>query len=137
MRHDDLAHHYLATSYRVDAPGGPLIIRVGLPDVALDALLDSLGARTWAFITAYNPGSVSFSAGENELNNRDLLGRLRSLGYQPLFGAGIGDDGTWPPEPSFFVAGIGEEDALRLGRRYRQLAVVAGRWGEAPRLLWC
>jgi hypothetical protein len=137
MHRDDLVSHYLATSYRADAPGGPLIIRVGRPDTALDALLDSLGAREWAFITAYNPGSVPRSPEENELGNRDLLERLRDLGHDPLPGAGIGDDGIWPPEPSFFVAGIGVEEALRLGRLYGQLAVVAGRRGEAPRLLWC
>jgi hypothetical protein len=35
------------------------------------------------------------------------------------------------------VVGIGAQQARRLGRRFRQYAVVLGERGKAPRLLWC
>ena len=137
MHRDELAAHYRATTYRVDTPEGPVALRIGAPSPALDLLLARLGVSAWAFITACNPGSIPRSPEENLRSNADLLERLRRLGYDPLPGAGIGDDGGRPPEPSFFVPGIEADEALRLGRLHRQNAIVVGRAGEAPELLWC
>jgi hypothetical protein len=137
MNNRELAAAYRATSYIVDAPRGALAIRIGRADPALDALLDGLGADGWAFITAWNPGSMRLPPAENARNNADLLDRIARLGHAVLTGRGVGDDGRWPAEESFFIAGIPAADAVELGRYYRQRAIVVGRRGEAPELAWC
>jgi len=41
-------------------------------------------------------------------------------------GEGVGIDSKWPPEKSFLVLGIPNEEASRLGRTFGQRAVVVG-----------
>jgi Protein of unknown function (DUF3293) len=137
MTDRQLAEKYAGTSYIIEAPGGDVAIHVGRPSAVLDALLESLGAVDWAFITAWNPGSMRLPPAENERNNNDLLERIGRLGYEAIPGEGVGDDGDWPAERSFFVAGIPAGEAMALGRYYRQRAIVVGRRGGAPVLAWC
>ena len=137
MTDNDLAANYRATSYIVDAPGGAVAIRIGGSSAPLDAVLDTLGADRWAFVTAWNPGSMRLPEAENRRCNADLLERIGRLGYAALPGRGVGDSGEWPAEESFLIAGIPLDDALALGRFYRQRAIVAGRRGEAAGLFWC
>ncbi len=61
---------------------------------------------------------------------------LRDRGLAALEGSGQGDAGDWPPEPSRLVLGIGEADAIALGRLFEQNAVLAGVRGQAARLVW-
>ena len=49
----------------------------------------------------------------------------------------MGLDVAWPPEPSLLVLGIPRKEALRLGRRFGQLAIVAGHKSSPARLLTC
>lgn len=133
----ELAELYSHTSYCVHAPQGTIRLRIGEQSAALDELLDQHGAVTWAFITAWNPGSMRLPRMENERNNRDLQERLQRMGYQSIPGEGAGDNGLWEPEASFLVPGLPPETALEFGRFYRQVAVVIGSRGSAPEILWC
>ena len=132
-----LSDSYRAASYIVDAPDGPITIRVDQPNAGLDELLSASGVTEWAFVTAWNPGSMHLPPAENQRNNSDLLERATSQGYTALTGIGVGDDGEWPPEPSFLILGIPLVAAVELGRFYRQRAIIAGSYGEAPELVWC
>lgn len=133
----ELQEIYGRTSYNIHAPQGTIRLRIGEPSAALDALLEERGATTWAFITAWNPGSMRLPRMENERNNQDLLERLRRMGYDGIPGEGVGDDGSWEPEASFLVPELPPETALQLGRFYRQAAVVIGSRDLSPKLLWC
>jgi hypothetical protein len=137
MTDHELAEQYRATSYIVEAPGEAIAIRIGSASPALDALLDGMNATEWAFITAWNPGSMALPPAENERSNNDLRERIGRLGYETLPGAGEGDDGAWPAEKSFFIVGIPLREATELGRFYRQRAIVAGRRGGRAMLIWC
>jgi len=132
-----LEEAYRRTSYDVRAPEGTIRLRIGERPAMLDALLERHGAETWAFITAWNPGSFRLPRAENERSNRDLQERLLRMGYTAIPGAGTGDDEAWEPEESFFVPGIPRTTALELGRFYRQMAIVAGTRGARVELLWC
>jgi hypothetical protein len=89
---------YEATEYRVsDSPVGPLVIRIGEVNAALDRLLGLSGATRWAYITACNPRSVIVSDGENRLRTEALLERLAR--FTIYRGEGVGADGH-PPEAS-------------------------------------
>lgn len=133
----ELKEIYSHTSYNVHAPEGIIRLRVGEHSAALDELLQGRGAPVWAFITAWNPGSMRLPRAENERNNRDLLERLQRMGYEAIPGEGAGDDGSWEPEASFLVPGLPLDAALELGRFYRQMAVLVGTRGSVPKILWC
>jgi hypothetical protein len=132
-----LRQAYEATAYRVDeGPRGGFVIRVGARSADADALLAAAGADAWAFITASNPRSVPLVAADNAARMARLAQLLRDRGVAHYAGAGVGDDTTWPAEPSLLVVGLVEAEALALARAFDQLAIVAGRRGEAARLVW-
>ena len=128
---------YLSTTYRVDAPTGPIALRVGQRSAALDRLLKRRGLRVWAFVTACNPHSRRLPGWRNLARRRRLQALSGRLGLAALPGAGVGDDTEWPPEPSLLIMGIDRARACRLARLLGQNAIVAGRRGRAPELVWC
>lgn len=112
------------------------IDRVQWPSIvlgqALPAVLQALvGTRPWAFITAWNPGSVRRAEEPNEAAQRKLLGELPENTLS-LPAIGIGPDGWY--EPSLFV--VGPEFAVfdALAATYRQNAYLRGRGASPARL---
>ena len=79
---------YLSTTYRVDAPCGPIALRVGQRSRALDGILRRRGRRTWAFITACNPRSQRLPGWRNLARQRRLQALVEQLGYSTLAGSG-------------------------------------------------
>lgn len=73
----------------------------------------------------------------NKANMANLVKDLRSLGlgFVPLSGAGQEEGGAVSYEPSFFVPGISKEDAIRLGDKYNQYAVLWGKEGDSVSLI--
>lgn len=128
---------YSQTSHWVDAPDGPIRLRVGERSQALNSLLDSFGVKRWAFITASNPGSVRCSGEENGKRQMALVGRAHLLGFHTLPGRGIGENGDWPPEESLLILGIPREVARTLGAGFGQNAIIVGQYGEEAELLHC
>jgi len=126
---------YLATSYFVDGPEGRFAIRVGAVSPEADALAAAQHVNTWAFITAYNPGSVAAPAEDNRARQDELERAVTAAGLPFYRGEGKGD-GAWPAEPSLLVLGIGADDAAALARRFGQAAFVFGARGAAARLAW-
>lgn len=137
MADDALLAAYRQTRFCVDTAQGRIVIRVGEPCAELDALLRGTGCERWAYITACNPGSVRLSDEENEARQRELEAAVRELGHSMLPGEGIGDDGTWPPEPSILVLGIDRAAAIQLGRRFGQWAIVGGELTGRAALVLC
>jgi hypothetical protein len=132
-----LAAAYLSTTYRIDTPSGPIALRVGQRSDALDRLLKRRRLRAWAFVTACNPRSRRLPGWRNLARQRRLQALSGRLGFAALPGAGVGDDPAWRPEPSLLLMGIGRARARRLARLLGQNAIVAGRRGRAPELVWC
>ena len=48
---------YLATTFVAFGPDGEIRIRIGKANESLEELLSRHSASTWAFLTAFNPGS--------------------------------------------------------------------------------
>jgi hypothetical protein len=137
MTDDALLAAYRRTSFYADTARGRLVIRIGESHPDLDAILRASGCETWAYLTAFNPGSVRLSDAENDRGQRELEDALRPLEHPMFPGEGVGDDGTWPPERSILVLGIEREAALLLGRRFGQRAIVCGRLGGLATLEIC
>ncbi|HVZ39016.1 MAG TPA: DUF3293 domain-containing protein [Candidatus Kapabacteria bacterium] len=134
---ESLEAHYRATSYVVEVGTAPVVIRIGEASPALDRLLGDLHAGSFAFITAWNPGSIREPDDVNNARNGELRERIAAMGHAVLQGEGRADSGLWAPERSFFVPDIPLEDVVALARRFAQRAIVFGRRGEAPELVWC
>jgi len=112
---------YLVCVDRVQWPA--LVLKQALPAI-LQALV---GTQPWAFITAWNPGSIRRPGEPNQAAQRSLLRELGKLAENTLTlpAIGIGPDGWY--EPSLFV--VGPEFAMfdALAATYRQNAYLRGR----------
>jgi hypothetical protein len=82
------------------------------------------GVNEWAYITAWNPYSKPTNPDRNDERHKDLLAELTDY---PLFaGEGIGTDPEWEPEKSVLVLGISRQQAVSIGNKYEQNAIVFG-----------
>lgn len=135
-QHEALARVYLQTTYRVITAAKPVDIRIGVLNPALADLLQSRGARTWAFLTASNPRSQQLTDDDNALRNDKLMQSLRDEGWSCLDAVGVPDNSDWMPEQSVLILGIGRRAALALARRWQQNAIVYGEHGVVPELVW-
>lgn len=133
----DLREAYCRTTFLADTPKARLALRVGQRSAQLDDLLAAKGVTTWAYMTAFNPGSRLLPVDDNARRQRELESLVSSLGFESYRGEGIGDDGQWPPEASLLVLGIGRSDAICLGQRFGQIAVVFGELGHKAELVVC
>jgi Protein of unknown function (DUF3293) len=134
---DTLLEAYRKTAFNADTPKGRLSLRIGQRCLELDELLTEHGVSTWAYVTAFNPGSMQLLEKENAIRHHELEADVASLGVTSYLGEGVADDGRWPPEASLLILGIRRGDAVRLGRQYGQLAVVCGDFGGAAELVLC
>lgn len=128
---------YRDTGYLVTLPAGPVAsVRVGDPAPSLDRALADAASRSWAFVTAYNPGPRRLSRPINHRRNGVLARAARRRGL-PLWPAvGLGHTGG-PTEPGFALPGATPATAVALGRAFGQLAVLHGYAGRPVRLLPC
>lgn len=124
---------YRNTIYAVPELG--LEIEIGIPNAALQNYLTANGFTRWAFITAWNPGSVLLEDEQNAARLELLRQALMQKNYVFFEGYGHGKTGDWPPEMSFFVLEIDRETAIQLGKKFGQLAIVFGEWNGAAELL--
>ena len=135
--HSELFEAYKNTTYRVYLPHGEMDIRIGVMNPLLQELLLSNNVASWAFITACNPYSVMQNADVNTLLNTQLERYLTEKQYLFFKGMGMGDDDLWEPEVSFMVLNIRKADAVKLGRQFKQNAIVVGVIATSAELIDC
>ena len=135
--HSELFEAYKNTTYLVYSPIGEIDIRIGVMNPLLQQLLLNNSSESWVFITAYNPYSVMQDAGVNTILNTQLEDYLSGKRYLFFKGIGVGDDNSWEPEASFMVLNIRKEDAIKLGRQFKQNAIVVGVIGTSAKLIDC
>lgn len=121
-----LLNAYRDTTYRI----GDASIRIGRRSPAADAALHRLGVREAALVTAHNPYSKKTPPGRNARRQRQLAGLTHRL---PRLDA-LGGPGTRWEEPMLLL-GTSPLIAARIGRRFRQHAIVALRLGAPLRLI--
>lgn len=128
----DLIKAYKETSFIVYKP--MLTIKVDEVNEELNRLLKRNSTVDWAYITAWNPYSELTNDTINEENNNLLRNDL--IKYKLFEGEGIGSDKSWQPEKSFLILGIPLDEAILIGKKYRQNAIVVGKLNEPPQLIW-
>jgi len=128
---------YHATTYLIRPMSGKLVLRIGEPSPELEQLLIKSRCQCWAFISAVNPESKRLSEAANANRHRQLLALISELKLPYYTGDGVPDAPGWPIEPGFFIREIGLKKALEIGKQFKQVAIVAGESGSAPRLHYC
>jgi len=118
----ELIKAYKNTEYRVYNPR--IVIKIGVKNQPLDSLLKALNARTWAYITAFNPYSKLLSEASNRSRHEILKTKIGN--YRFYEGEGVGEDKTWKPEISLLIIGISHEEAMEVGNSFEQNAIVVG-----------
>ncbi len=126
----ELATAYAAADYAVVLDGEPLPLRVGEPAADLEAYVP---APRYAFITAWNPASQPRSDTANEAADALLVAQLDAAGVPRHPAWAQGPDSVWR-EPGWLVAGIGEDDLIRLAVEFGQAGVLDWHAGEPVRL---
>ena len=122
---------YEATCYSVVNP--KIDIYLKKVNAELNSFLKEHNFTSWCFITAWNPFSIALSLEKNNELNALLEADLKEYNIYPAEGKDtLGD---WPPEISFFVGNISREQAIFLGEKYEQNAIVFGTVDELPELI--
>lgn len=123
----DTLRAYRETEYRVFADGA-FVLRIGEYSAALAALHARRRVRCSGFVTASNPQSRPSSEADNARRHEELRRELVRRGLPGLDGLGRHPTNGWPGEASFLVPGLARDEAVRLGARFDQNAIV---WSDA------
>jgi hypothetical protein len=99
-------------------------LKIGEINSDLDRLLLVNTAKTWAFITPFNPGSEIIADIENEARLEEL--KKAVVGYKTFAGAGGGQADEWPAEKSLLILDISLDQAKKIGQKFGQDAIVFG-----------
>ena len=129
---EQLVQAYMNAEYRVLKP--QITIKIGQINAQLNELLMDNNAFYYAFITAENPFSNSFSDAENKDLMVQLKNDLQNLNLIYLDGIGIDPNGNWPGENSYLILDLHPSKATELGRKYQQNGIVIGALGEEAKL---
>jgi len=127
---------YAQTHYQIILEERDFTLRVGVFSPELNELQRAHKVSNSAFITAWNPCSISTDEADNQLAHARLIADLRALGLSYIDGIGIDPTGKWEGEESLLILGIEESAALELGATYRQNAIVYADSAAIPRLLF-
>ncbi|PYV74245.1 MAG: hypothetical protein DMG97_09285 [Acidobacteria bacterium] len=133
----ELLEAYKRTQFIVDLPDRQTIICHGQRNGVIEQILAEHAAKTGAFITAHNPRSQRLSDAENRERHRLLIADVKKQGFAYLTGSGIGEDHGWPAEESLLVIGTTHDQAIALGTKHGQLAIVWVETGKAAQIVLC
>ena len=131
-----LTKAYRETIYEIEDHGETIQLYIGQSNRQIDRLLTKANHTGWAIITAFNPYSQCLSESENRERHQNLLEYVRSLKLKAIAGINKDPSGDWVPEISLMVIGIERQQAIAIGQKYQQNAVVFGELGQPPELLW-
>ena len=134
MLNDEIIAAYKATNYRV-LSDPEFTLRVDEQSGELLKLYELTRAISAAFITAWNPFSEEKSPSENDQKNALLRADLETLGAEILPGFGAWPDDPTKGEDSFLAIGISQKDAVILGKKYKQNAILFASDNAVPRLI--
>ena len=89
MTRAELLKAYRATTYRADADGHRMDLRIGQPVDLRGLSPERQPVETWAFVSAANPGSRPLSTAENLERHQDLVATCTARGLVVYEGWGI------------------------------------------------
>ena len=117
----ELATSYAAAQYGVRVDGEEFPLHVGERAAGLESRWP---ARSYAFITAWNPASDPRPDDANQQADARLVARLQEMGIQRQSAWAEGPDGNWH-EPGWLLCNIDVPTAAALGDSLGQAAILA------------
>lgn len=122
----ELAAAYAAARYGVRVDAAPVALRVGERAAELE---QQWPARSYMFITAWNPASNPRPDDANHAADAMLTARLDELGIARLPAWAESPDGQWH-EPGWLLAHVDDTTANQLGIAFGQAAILVWVSGE-------
>ena len=126
---------YRATHYCVNGVTPPFLMKVDQMSTDLDDCQRAHGVSCSAFLTAWNPWSRATAEEINHAAQRELAALLSGRGHRVLEGLAVDPTGHWEGEESFLVLGIGCNEAIEVGRKFRQNGFLWSAADAVPRLV--
>ena len=126
---------YLATDYVARIDGRHVVVRPGQRSAEVEKAMRRVKTRTAAFITACNPSGRLRGEVANRAAHSALASNLRRCQRPFVEGYGLGHDNRWPAEKSVLAFGLNASAAAKLGRRFRQNAIVFVQFGRRAKLV--
>ena len=119
----ELAGKYIDANYWVFLADGVLSFKPWRPENTLTKIHKEHRVKSSALLSAYNPRSEPTNDYKNRAANRELQKEIASKWpYYKAEGTGLGS--TEKAEKSFLILGISRDEALYLGRKYEQHAII-------------
>ena len=109
--------------------------KIGQKNLKLCAFLHSHNSNTAAYVTAFNPQSKKTSYSLNLTFQEKLYNILSKSTYAFFEGCGKDPNKVWPEEPGFLILSIPELNAINLGKKFNQNAIVWIEKNGAPKLV--
>lgn len=129
-----LLDNYEKAIYMISRPSIELHVHEANTD--LDVWLLDNNAMNYTIITAYNPNGKITDLQSNTKGQLELEEWLSKEKFRFTACLNLDPANIWPEEPSFLIFDIALADALALGKRFAQKAIVYGAIGMAPELKW-
>lgn len=119
----DLIQAYLETHFHVHEDK-PFAIRIGELSPELKALHQLKQVHSSCFITPCNPESVQLEQAENNQKLSDFRTDKLLQDFELVSGLGKHPTDSWEGEESYLVLGISLKEAMEIGQKYKQNAIV-------------
>ena len=137
QRRSELEAAYLATEFEVEFPSGSVKFKIGASSPPLLEMLAKAQFSSWGLITPFNPDSVVLSVEENRARLDKFCQELASLQVVCYVAYGHDPTGEWLAERGYLIGNLKLDDYRMLGIKWGQAAVVVGKDGGVPQLIWC
>lgn len=127
---------FLKISYQFQAGDQSFTIKAAQTNTELDTFLRENREAKWAYITAWNTGAKQHSEEENAHFHQELIRYLQENHPKSRFfeGQGVPADDNWQAETSLFIFKLERDQALKIGKRFNQQAILWGNVGEVAEL---
>jgi|GEM_PF-62565 len=124
----------LQAGYAFDADGATCVLRPGETGGAAQRWL-SARARSWGFLTAFNPASAALCEQENLARHENLLREVEALGWRCIGARGLDPAGEWPEETGLLILDRSLDELVAIAQRYGQNALLHGEPGQPARVV--
>lgn len=129
---DEVIDAYRAADFKVNFDP-EFILKIGVYSEQLSEIHKKNNCSVSAFVTAWNPLGKISSGAENQALHKSLKETVSDR-YAVIDGIGCASSGKWHGEESLLIIGITREDAMELGRKYNQNAIVFN-YDSVPELI--